>query len=678
MDAQRSHGSYASSHAIPSSWESDPRDVNTDADGMMGLHELDNGEEDVSPLGNRSEDERGLVRHASMGKRHRPSLTTIRSSDRMNGDEMASWQNKARSNEDLTGGSRKGEKDKKGKKGGLGQSAVAGGAAATAAALAAQRGPAMPPRAARPSLSRGRSSQTSSPSSGGTTPKRLNALTTDFPFPHTTGTIRSDLTSPTDTGNPRIVSGPQMGMLDSRRLPRLNTSAAPESEVRGSLTSLPELIRRATTLASVLDRGRPTSRFSLAGLGSSKDGNLRSPQDQTGSLSDLLASFPPPGLATPRDGSGSRGSRPTSNWPSQSPRSSVGDENLYGEKIKAARRHRQRRCCGIPLTILLLLMLGFAIVLTAIIVPLVVVVLPRQNQKDSLAQLANCQKQAQCMNGGTSVFTANACHCVCAQGFTGTRCTVQADQGCVSTSLTTNGDSSNNASVGSSIPRLLQEGSAAYHVPLNASILVNLFSTSNMSCGSENALVTFNGNSDPVSAAGSSFTPSLPPSSSSSSPSSSSTSSGSSSSSPSATSTTTSAKSTSTSASVTKRQDASSSEPSIIVAPASIPPEATSNGIVFASPTQAATLAGSAPSPSTTGTPLLVNENTLEFARISVLYILQQKSLDVAVAAQQVLQTFLGTSQSSGVVNAGGNISIDFEKLAIDLGNGTVGGSSAN
>ena len=47
-----------------------------------------------------------------------------------------------------------------------------------------------------------------------------------------------------------------------RRPPQLDIDAVRDAEARGSLTSLPDLIRRATRLASMIDRGkRPTSQF---------------------------------------------------------------------------------------------------------------------------------------------------------------------------------------------------------------------------------------------------------------------------------------------------------------------------------------------------------------------------------------------------------------------------------
>jgi hypothetical protein len=47
------------------------------------------------------------------------------------------------------------------------------------------------------------------------------------------------------------------------RPPRLDVDAVREAEARGSLTSLPELIRRATRLAANLDRGKTASRLGL-------------------------------------------------------------------------------------------------------------------------------------------------------------------------------------------------------------------------------------------------------------------------------------------------------------------------------------------------------------------------------------------------------------------------------
>lgn len=50
----------------------------------------------------------------------------------------------------------------------------------------------------------------------------------------------------------------------ARRPPRLDINAVRDAEARGSLSSLSDLIRRATKLASNLDRGKTASRTDLA------------------------------------------------------------------------------------------------------------------------------------------------------------------------------------------------------------------------------------------------------------------------------------------------------------------------------------------------------------------------------------------------------------------------------
>jgi hypothetical protein len=55
-----------------------------------------------------------------------------------------------------------------------------------------------------------------------------------------------------------------------RRPPRLDLGAVRAAEARGSLTSLPDLIRRATRLATNLEHGRTASRNDLLNDGSSR------------------------------------------------------------------------------------------------------------------------------------------------------------------------------------------------------------------------------------------------------------------------------------------------------------------------------------------------------------------------------------------------------------------------
>jgi hypothetical protein len=50
-----------------------------------------------------------------------------------------------------------------------------------------------------------------------------------------------------------------------KKPPRLNMNAVRDAEARGSLSSLSDLIRRATKLASNLDRGKTASRCDMLG-----------------------------------------------------------------------------------------------------------------------------------------------------------------------------------------------------------------------------------------------------------------------------------------------------------------------------------------------------------------------------------------------------------------------------
>lgn len=70
-------------------------------------------------------------------------------------------------------------------------------------------------------------------------------------------------TSPNPMADPQDPRG-YSRLSAIRRPPRLDMDAVKQADSRGSLTSLPDLIRRATRLAASLDRGRrPASRFDL-------------------------------------------------------------------------------------------------------------------------------------------------------------------------------------------------------------------------------------------------------------------------------------------------------------------------------------------------------------------------------------------------------------------------------
>lgn len=77
---------------------------------------------------------------------------------------------------------------------------------------------------------------------------------------------------------------PQYNRLSAiRRPPRLDIDAVRTAEERGSMTSLPDLIRRATRLANMMDRGRrPASRFDDLNDFFDEKGQLRDEKETSG------------------------------------------------------------------------------------------------------------------------------------------------------------------------------------------------------------------------------------------------------------------------------------------------------------------------------------------------------------------------------------------------------------
>lgn len=84
---------------------------------------------------------------------------------------------------------------------------------------------------------------------------------------------RGNTMSPGDLRKAAGSPQPTSRLSAIRRPPRLDIDAVREAESRGSLTSLPDLIRRATRLASMIDKGkRPSSRLDELDFFSEKGG----------------------------------------------------------------------------------------------------------------------------------------------------------------------------------------------------------------------------------------------------------------------------------------------------------------------------------------------------------------------------------------------------------------------
>lgn len=407
---------------------------------------------------------------------------------------------------------------------------------------------------------------------------------------------------------------------DRRRPPRLNVDAAREEEARGSLTSLSDLIKRATRLASNLDRGKTASRLGMdgwlgAGNGNSSNSELEKyyRNRSAGSLSDILASFPPPAVPTPTGNS-------LANWSSR--RESAPLPSDCGSET---RHKRQRRCCGIPLWLFVtLVLLLLVLIAAAVVIPMILVVIPNMHNNSKSASSAQadtagtqasvldkCAAKLTCENGGQAFSTSDSsgkdtCRCLCINSFTGPTCSSKSTAGCTSMTVP---DMNDDATVGSAIPRLLALAGTNYNLDLDARVLLGLFNEADLSCAAENALVSFDGQ-------------------------------------------------------VQKRATVPEEPSSTLLVQRA---EATSNGIVYDSTpspsgsSQSATSTSTSPTASSSSSSSNSNVD-VDFARAAVLYVFQtSSSLDETESVQKALQENL---ENGGVVEVG--------NWKVDLGSRTV------
>ncbi|RAL10578.1 uncharacterized protein BO97DRAFT_471624 [Aspergillus homomorphus CBS 101889] len=259
-----------------------------------------------------------------------------------------------------------------------------------------------------------------------------------------------------------------------RRPPRLNMTAVRDAEARGSLTSLPDLIRRATKLASNLEHGRTASRNDLLNGGNPRFQQRRN----SGSIQSILASFPPP--AAVQDGA-------HSSWPFFFRRSTLhqihSNEPSQQADQEKAQPKQARRCCGMPPWLFALVcVIIIVIILAAVLVPVFLVVLKHKSSG------SDCAKTALCENGGVSVSSGDVCSCVCANGYTGTRCAIAGDASCVTAKI-----NNKSATMGSDLPELFESAQQNYSIALDETTIMALFSQNNVSCTTENSLVSFSG-----------------------------------------------------------------------------------------------------------------------------------------------------------------------------------------
>jgi hypothetical protein len=450
-----------------------------------------------------------------------------------------------------------------------------------------------------------------------------------------------------------------------RRPPPLNMNAVRDAEARGSLTSLPDLIRRATKLASMMNEGkRPASRLDELNMfgRSTSEKNLNAGgkhHSKTPSgLSGMLSQFPPPALGTPTG----EGMTPRSgtHWPSGL-RYDGDDSSMKELKTPLDGRHprRKRRCCGMPLWLvaIILFLLACAIA-AAVVVPLKILILDK-NKNNTPTQssstvtgatptaLEQCEQdpKTKCLNGGLSQLLDNdSCSCICTNGFTGSRCETSGEEGCnVWTFAAADGQKFEEVTVGSAIPRLVTGSERNFSIPLNSEKLVQVFGREGLGCESENALVVFEGT--PTRAGVNAVV-------------------------------------TGVAKAKAQKRDAQGTNAetddvptSILVAPSQGAP-ATTTAPGEVAPTGTASSSGSEGSE----VKLNITAETLDFARVATLYILQEVSVDAAVATQSLLQAFMTSAKASGVtstiVSLSDKVKVDFGSWSVNVGQGFIGGQA--
>lgn len=661
------HGSFASSNVIPTNGEDFYIE---DDDGMLSDEDAtvtsDYSSYERESRASDHDDRSNLVRQASLGRRTKPSLMTIRSETSLKNEDKA------------------GSVKRKPMPAGVGPSAVVGTSIIGVAALASrEKGSPGPPSS---SLSSG--TGLIDPSSGSSSEslnslKKPKAAYIARPF-EGNGSRAIDLEEELESPIHPLQTGTRQAAtlaerVGSRRPPRINVDAVREAEARGSLTSLPELIRRATRLAANLDRGRTASRLGMDfwEAGAPEKGKVDS--RRSGSLSDMLAAFPPPGEATP---TGDRTpNKRVSRWPAGA---GFPDNGSRGSG-DAKSQNRRRRCCGLPVwTFVTLLIVLLFLIAAAVVIPVVLIAIPKMRGNDANAasnggnnnggsgggnsgttnssppaavptgggQNDKCMGIITCQNGGVAIPNADrSCSCVCINGFTGKTCASNADAGCTTTDLA---GTAKNATLGSGIPRLLESAQKNFSVPLDSPRLLSVFSNLGLSCTSENALVTFNGLAsrsvqlaEPQILGNNALAPtrSLP--------------------------------------------DLDIPHPDPILRKLEQRQAIGDSGGVFdataATPASGSASSSSPKTSSTSSQPISSNTTAIDFARIGVLLVLQEsRKLDSAADAQEALQNFLdndrkskddndnGNHNNGNTVNLGNGFTINLSDFTIDLGNGTT------
>jgi hypothetical protein len=316
-------------------------------------------------------------------------------------------------------------------------------------------------------------------------------------------------------------------------------------------------------------------------------------------------------------------------------------------------RNRKRQICGFSRKAFFsLVIIAFFLIAAAVILPVFLIVLPRKNQSTTstsvpvASALQNCEKSNPCSNGGTVVINLDqSCGCICTNGFTGPRCNTQSNAGC--TSIAATGTTS--ASVGTQVPDLIQAAQKNFSIPLDPTELSSAFAASNMTCTTENAIVTFPSTSSQKQVQNSELQNAIEKSGSGS--------------------------------GTEKLQRRTGIDYAGASSSATLVPASTAT-TAAASTTTSATSVGIETGPPAPGT----NSTAKEFAKVGILFVLQDsRELAVAVSAQENLsQYFLSAAKGGSSMQMANNITlgsgyfIDLWYYTVTLRNSTKYGIGVN
>ncbi|KAG9244423.1 hypothetical protein BJ878DRAFT_72193 [Calycina marina] len=640
--SNQSHGSYASSAAIPITWDSGSVG---ESPGLSPGYEYDESyydDKDFLPVPFKNEmndegresresnfddnDGRGLIRSASFGRRAKPSMIMTRGIDRSDGAKQEPMPQKSVETSGKEEGAEQPAWPIHSSMGAMKKSPLAGGTGL---------------------IDKSRSSSETSLPTLKTTQAEdlLPARTYNASGANDIlGAYAAASALQSETIPPSRIRSPGFSRLSAiRRPPRLDIDAVRDAEARGSLTSLPDLIRRATKLAAMMDRGRrPASRLALDDFPTEKELEImvgsderRNANRQSG-LSGMLAAFPPPGLVGTPTRDAHSPMQQVSSWPA------MPSETL--DQLKPEKKKKKgRRCCGLSLWLfVLMIILLLLIVAVAVLVPLFLLVW-NKNSATTLSAQQQCAEDTatKCQNGGQSFVSSGTCACICINGFSGSMCTVVSDSACTTTTLST---SLSNVTLGDSIPRLLSAAQTNFSIPLDSSTILASFSTSNLSCLSENALVTFNGESTNANAVRAVTATWQNP----------------------------------TATANVKRDDSSSYSGILVDTQTSPTPSATHISYTTASPTTSILPSSITNAAAATSTGIFdVTDTVLDFARVAVLFMLQEETLEKASTAQTSFQTFFNSQTATNLaaanVSIGNGNTVNLINFQLSTGSTTVG-----